>query len=137
MRRIAGLMVLLSSAGALAAEPVVPVQAEVVHASTQAGQVAPSLAKMQNALASRVKYLSMKVLSTQRLELSATASKLTLANQKVAELRLAQLKDGVATVHVKVPPADATYTLAKDKALYLQAGAHDGGDLWLVLSEPK
>jgi hypothetical protein len=38
---------------------------------------------------------------------------------------------------VKLPPTEATYTLAKDKALYLQGGAHESGEVWLMLSQPK
>ena len=46
-------------------------------------------------------------------------------------------KDDVATLRVKVPPADATYKLGKKGSLYVQAGVHDKGDLWLVLSPAK
>jgi hypothetical protein len=52
-------------------------------------------------------------------------------------LSLEALKDGVATLRVKLPPTDTTYSLAKDKSFYLQGGAHEGGELWLVLSQPK
>lgn len=122
----------------LAAEPSVPVQAEVVHASTAAGTVEPSLAKMRDAMASRVKYLSMKKLEAKKLELVANKPQLIeLPNKKTAELTLQSVKDDVATLKVKLPPTEAVYTLGREKSLYLQGGAHDGGDLWLVLSQPR
>ena len=122
----------------LAAEPSVPVQAEVVHATTAAGTVDPSLVKMRDAMASRVKYQGMKKLDAKKLELVANKPQLvSLPNQKVAELTLQSVKDDVATLKVKLPPTEAVYTLGREKSLYLQGGAHDGGDLWLVLSQPR
>jgi hypothetical protein len=99
--------------------------------------VDPSLAAMQVTLASRVKYQTLKKVSAVKLELSAAPSNVPLPNAKTAEVTLLRLKDNVAQVRVKVPPVDATYSLGKDKSLYVQAGAHEGGDLWLVLSQPK
>jgi hypothetical protein len=122
---------------ALADEPKVAVQADVVFASTKPGDVEPSLKHMQDTLAAKVRYLTLKRLSTQRLELQNKPTALTLPNQKVAELKLEALKAGVATVHVKIPPSDSSSNLGREKSLYLQAGPHDGGDLWLVLSQPK
>lgn len=122
----------------LAAEPSVPVQAEVVHATTAAGTVDPSLVKMRDAMASRVKYQGLKKLDAKKLELVANKPQLlSLPNQKVAELTLQSVKDDVATLKVKLPPTEAVYTLGREKSLYLQGGAHDGGDLWLVLSQPR
>ena len=120
---------MLIAAPVLAADPVVPVQADVVYASTTAGQVDPALTRMRDAMASKVKYQTMK-----KLELLAVA----LPNQKTAEVVLQSVSnDNVATLKVKLPPTEATYSLAREKALYLQGGPHDGGDLWLVLSQPK
>lgn len=121
----------------LAAEPTVPVQADVVFASTQPGTVDPELQKMQQTLAAKVKYLTLKKVASQKLELSPKAQSVALPNQKTAELSLQGLKENVATVHVKLAPADTTYTLGREKSLYLQAGPHDGGDLWLVVSQPR
>ena len=136
MRLVLATAVLVSSL-VFAAEPVVQVRVEVVQASTKPGEVPASLKKMQTALSARVKYGSMKVLSTKQLELKSAPQKVELPNKNQAELALTKLKDGVATLEVQVPPAKATYTLAKDKSLYFQAGSHDGDDLWLVLSQPK
>lgn len=129
---------LVLATAAWADEPKVKVQADVVFASTAAGAVEPSLAKMQQAMAAKVKYATMKTLEAKQLELSVgKAQALKLPNQKTAELLLQAMKANVATVKVTLPPAEAVYSLGRDKALYLQGGAHDGGDLWLVLSQPK
>jgi len=135
--RFVGATVLLSSIVVLAAEPVVPVQVEVVQASTKTGEVPESLKKMQAALGARVKYGSMKIFSTQQLDLKRTPEKVMLPNHKQAAFTLERLKDGVATVQVEAAPTKATYTLAKNKSLYFQAGSLDGDDVWLVLSQPK
>jgi hypothetical protein len=139
-----GLLVLAISAAptGLADEPraaakKVPVQADVVLASTKPGPVDPTLVGMQATLGSRVKYLALKRLSSAKLELTAAPATVALPNQKTAELSLVGLKDNVAQVQVKVPPVDATYSLGKDRSLYLQAGPLGADDLWLVLSQPK
>jgi hypothetical protein len=123
----------------MAADPTVPVQADVVLASMTAGAVDPSLQKMHDALAAKVKYASMKKVDGKKLELvKDKPQSITLPNQKVAELTLQGVQQNVATLKVKLPPVtEATYTLAKDKSLYLQGGPHDGGDVWLVLSQPR
>lgn len=123
---------------ALADDKKVPVQADVVFASTAPGKVEAALLPMQATLAGRVKYGTLKSLSAKRLELGTNKpAQVELPNKKVAELTLESLKDDVATVRVKLPPAETTYTLARGKSLYLQGGAHEGGELWLVLSMPK
>ena len=121
----------------LAAEPSVSVQAEVVFASTKEGTVEPDLQKMQQTLGAKVKYLTLKKVAAQKLELSVKPQSVALPNTRTAEISLQGVKENVATVRVKLAPADATYTLGREKSLYLQAGPHDGGDLWLVLSQPK
>lgn len=122
----------------LAADPSVPVQADVVFASMAAGAIDPSLQKMHDALAAKVKYTTMKKVESKKLELvKDRPQSLPLPNQKVAEITLQGVAQNVATLKVKLPPAEATYTLAKDKALYLQGGAHDTGEVWLMLSQPK
>lgn len=115
----------------------VAVQADVVFASTAPGKVDPSLAKMQETLGAKVKYLTLEKRSSQKLQVSNRGVTVALPNGKVAELTLEALKDGVATLRVKLAPTDATYSLARDKSFYLQGGSHEGGDLWLVLSQPK
>ncbi|MFT3711839.1 MAG: hypothetical protein QM817_29725 [Archangium sp.] len=122
----------------LAADPTVPVQADVVFASTAAGAIDPALQKMHDALAAKVKYTTMKKVESKKLELvKDQPQSVSLPNKKVAEVTLQGVAQNVATLKVKLPPTEATYTLAKDKALYLQGGAHDTGEVWLMLSQPK
>jgi hypothetical protein len=114
------------------------VQADVVFASTASGAIDPALQKMHDALAAKVKYSTMKRVETTRLELVKDKTQsVSLPNKKVAEVTLQGVAQNVATLKVKLPPTEATYTLARDKALYLQGGAHDSGEVWLMLSQPK
>jgi hypothetical protein len=123
----------------LGADEKISVQAEVVFASTAPGAVEPGLADMQKTMAARVKYLTLKRLSSQTLELRRAPRDATvsLPNQKKASLTLEALKDGAATLRIRLAPTDATSTLGNGKSLYQQAGPFEGGDLWLVLSQPK
>lgn len=129
---------LLASALALADDPKVPVQAEVVFASTAAGTVEPSLVKMRDTLAPKVKYLTLQKLDSRKLVLTKNKPEtMALPNQKTAELALEKVENDVATVKVKVPPTEATYKLAREKVLYVQGGEHKGGQVWLLLSQPQ
>lgn len=137
MRSLAGALVVCSFT-ALAAEPSVTVQADILYASTAPGTVEPAYVKLRDSLAPRVKYLTLKKLDSKRLQLvQNTLQTLALPNQKTAELTLQGLKDNVATVKVKTPSVETVYSLAKEKTLSAPAGAHEGGDLWLVVSQPK
>jgi hypothetical protein len=128
----------LCSLTALAAEPSVTVQADVIYASTAAGTVDPTLVKMRDAMAPKVKYQTMKRVDSKKLELVQNkAQSIALPNQKQAELTLQGLKDNVATLKVKTPSVEAVYSLAREKSLSAPAGSSDGGDLWLVVSQPK
>ncbi|MBL8951844.1 MAG: hypothetical protein JNK82_13765 [Myxococcaceae bacterium] len=123
---------------ALADEPKVAVQAEVVHALVAGNTIdPPTLKAMQEALGKKVKYGSLKRLSDAKLNLTSQPTPLKLPNGVDASFAVEGIKDDVATIRVKVPPADATYKLGKKGSLYVQAGAHEGGDLWLVLSPAK
>jgi len=114
------------------------VQAEVVHALLTGNTIdPPTLKAMQDALGKKVKYGSLKRLSLEKLSVEKKPTTLKLPNGTEATLSLDSIKDDVATVRVKVGPAEATYTTGKKGSLYQQAGAHDGGDLWLVLSPAK
>ena len=136
-RLVTGALALLSLQ-ALAAEPAVTVQAEVVFASTAAGTVEPAYVKLRDTLAPKVKYLTMKKLDSKRLELVLDKMQtVALPNSKQAELTLQGVKENVATVKVKTPSLETVYTLARDKSLSAPAGANEGGDLWLVVSQPK
>lgn len=130
--------VLTFGAVAFAADPEVPVQADVVFASTAPGTVEPSLVKMRDAMASKVKYLTLRKVESRTLSLAKDKSQsLQLPNKKTAELLLTTVQNNVATVKVKVPPTEAVYQLAREKVLYVQGGEHEGGQVWLLLSQPK
>lgn len=130
--------VMTLGAVAVAAEPEVPVQAEVVFASTAPGTVEPSLVKMRDAMASKVKYQTLRKVDSRTLALAKNKPQnVALPNQKTAELALQSVENNVATVKVKVPPTEAVYQLAREKVLYVQGGEHEGGQVWLLLSQPK
>lgn len=138
MSKLLSGVALLFSFAAVAAEPAVPVQADVVFASTAPGAVEPSLTKMRDQMAPTKKYLTMKRLDSKRLELlQAKMQAMPLPGGKQAELTLQALKDNVATVKVKTPSVEAVHTVAKEKSLYVPAGTDNGGDVWLVVSQPK
>ena len=118
-------------------EPKVTVQAEVVHAQEKAGAIDPGLESMQTALSQKTKYGTLKRLSTQKLELGAKVTSVALPNAKTAELSLSSLEKGVATVKVKLAPSESTLKLGREGSLYQHAGKWQGGDLWLVLSQPR
>ncbi|MGV3620777.1 MAG: hypothetical protein ACO1OB_08165 [Archangium sp.] len=130
--------VLTMGAAALAADPEVPVQADVVFASTAAGTVEPTLTRMRDAMASKVKYQTLRKVDSRTLTLvKDKPQNIALPNKKLAELVLQKVEANVATVKVKVPPTEAVYQLAREKVLYVQGGEHDGGQVWLLLSQPK
>ena len=120
---------------ALADEQNVSVQVEVVVASLSGNTIdPPALKAMQDAMAKKVKYGSLKRVSNEKLELVVKPHPMKLPNSVEAALSLEELKNDVATVRVRVPPADTTYKLGKKGSLYVQAGKQGEDDLWLVLS---
>lgn len=138
MKKPLALTAALLAAGAWASDPVVPVQADVVHASLAPGQVEPDLVAMQKKLAEQRRYQAMRKVLSKRIELvQGKAEALELPNSSTAELTLQGVKDNVATVKLKVPPTETVYSLARGRSIFVQGGAHDGGDLWLVVSQPK
>lgn len=148
--RLWGSIFFLLPVAALAADPApsavagsdsktkVTVQADVVQAKVTGDKLEPpSLKAMQLALSKRQHYGTLVRLSTSKLELSSAPTMLKLPNAKEAALSVEALKDDVATVKVKLPPADTTYKLGRQGSLYVQAGPHDDGEMWLVLSPVK
>jgi hypothetical protein len=114
------------------------VQTEVVVAHVQGNTIdPPTLKAMQDALGKKVRYGSLKRLSNEKVELVNKPKLIKLPNEKEAALSVESIANDVAILRVKVPPADATYKLGRQGSLYVQAGAHQGGDLWLVLSPAK
>ena len=134
--RLAALALVLSTV-ALAQDAKVTVKAEVVQAQVKAGTIEPGLQEMQTALAQGKKYGSLKRISTQKVTVQAKTAVVPLPNGTSAELSLVTLEQGVATIKVKVPKGETTSKLGRDGSLYQQAGEWQGGDLWLVLSQPK
>lgn len=137
MRAAVGVLVATLALPVWADDAKVTVQADIVQAQEKAGTVDPGLQDMQAAMAQKAKYGTLKRLSTQKLELLAKPKPLALPNAKTAELSLVSLEKGVATVKVKLAPSESTLTLGREGSLYQHAGKWQGGDLWLVLSQPK
>jgi len=134
---VLGAVMLCLPAVARAEDAKVTVQADVVFASEKPGTVPKDLLHMQQKLAKGKKYLTLKTLSSQKLTLTPKPSSLPLPNKSSASLSLVSLKKDVATLELHIPNfVDTTVSLGKG-SLYQQAGPHDGGDLWLVLSQPK
>lgn len=138
MTRLVASAAALFSLWALAADPSVTVQADVVFASTAPGTVEPALLKTRDQMAGTKKYLTMKKLDSKKLELVQNkVQTIALPDSKQVELTLQGLKANVATLKVKTPQVETVYSLARDKSLFTQAGSKEDGDLWLVLSQPK
>ena len=137
MRRVACAVAVTLCASAWAADEKVPVLVEVVQALEKAGSVEPGLEPMQAALAQKTRYGTLTRASTRKLELVSKAALVALPNGKTAELTLVSLEKGVATVKVRLAPSESTLTLGREGSLYQHAGKWQGGDLWLVLSQPK
>lgn len=128
----------LAAVPALADDAKVAVQVEVVLASLSGNTIdPPTLKAMQDAMAKKVKYGSLKRLSLDKVDLTAKPHVMKLSNGVEASLAVEALKADVATVRVKVPPTDATLNLGKKGSLYVPAGKQGDDDLWLVLSPAK
>lgn len=117
----------------------VSVKAEVVLASVEGNEIdPPALKAMQQAFEKKVKYGYLKRVLEQTVQVeSKQPTMVKLPNGKDASLQLEKLEADVATLRVKLHPADATYKLGQKGSLYFQGGKHDGKDVWLVLSPAK
>jgi hypothetical protein len=141
--RIATLALSLVAPLVFAAEPKpadkVQVKAEVVLAAVEGNELdPPALKAMQQAFSEKkVTYGYLKRVLEQPLTVTTKPVTVKLPNGKDANVLLEKLEKDVATLRVKVPPADATYTLGKTGNLYVQGGKHEGKDVWLVLSPAK
>jgi hypothetical protein len=128
----------LAAAPAWAEDPTVHVQADVVLAEVGGNTLdPPSLKVMQDALGRKRRYGTLKRMSSERLELSSRVHTLKLPNGKDVAVSVEHIKDDVATLRVRVPPSDTTYKLGHSASLYVQAGGHQSGELWLVLAPAK
>lgn len=125
---------------ARAQEQKVPVQVEVVLASSKGTAVEPpELSKMKETFQKQnFNFTSFKRLSLQTVQVgSAQPTEVKLPNGVNATLKLLALKDGIATVRVDIPRLSAMdVELGREGAVYQKAGKHVGGELILVLSPP-
>jgi hypothetical protein len=128
---------LLLTPSALADEPKVEINTEIVLASNDGQGVEPaSLAPMKDKfLKEGFSFTSFKQLKQQKLVLVRNhAAELKLPNNQVATLKLEEMVDGVAKVHVRLPPIDTTYTVGREGSVFIDGGHHQKGTLVLVLS---
>lgn len=139
-RRAAGfatLGALLLTFAAWAEEPKVEVNTEIVLASNEGQGVEPeSLAPMRDKfLKEGFSFTSFKRLKEQKLVLvkNRTAD-VKLPNNQVATLKLEDIVNGAAKVHVRLPPIDTTYTVGREGSVFIDGGHHGKGTLVLVLS---
>ena len=135
--------VVVTAWGSVAAadEPPVEVLSEVVLASNQDSVVEPpSLAAMKAQFAEAgFVFSSYRLLSSQKLSLSSGREVgISLPNGRRVSLRLQGLKGGTASVQIEIPGAVSTVVkLGREGSVFQHTGAHQGGQLFLVLSSPK
>jgi hypothetical protein len=124
---------------ALAEDARVAVQVETVVASLKGNTIdPPTLKAMQEAMSSKVKYGSLKRLAVDKPVLeSGKVHTMKLSNGTEATLSLEKIEKDVATVRVKTPSVETTYSTGKKGSLYAPAGKQGEDDLWLVLSPAK
>ncbi|HZJ52993.1 MAG TPA: hypothetical protein VFD38_02550 [Myxococcaceae bacterium] len=129
--------VALGVAAVLAAAPV-KVHVQVVHASNGAPHVDPGLEKMrQDFEKAGLRFSTYRRLSEQTVSLiSGKATDVALPGKK-ATLTLQPGDHPRPQVAVSVPPLQTTVELGTDASAFLQAGAHENGQLVLVLTGKK
>lgn len=123
-------------AAAVRAEDHVQVNADVVQMSNQGNSVDPALASMKSTFSKEgFAFSSYKRLSSQRLSLSSKSpTDLALPNGQRATLKLDGVKNGAATIAVRVGAVNTSYTLGKEGSVFINFGHQNGGELVLVLS---
>lgn len=134
MTRVLFILGFIVAGPVAAAEPRVPVVTRVVLARVEGSEVSPGLEAMKAALARKVDYGTLRLLSEQKLTLGAEALEVKLPNGLRATLLVESLKEQVATVRIRLPPSDSSYQLGKKGSLFLQGGAWQDGVLWFVVS---
>ena len=134
--RAAALFVFASGV-ALAAEPKVRINAQVILASNNGNTIdPPALASMKTQFSQKgFAFTSYRRLSSEKLSLKREPVELKLPNQRTATLRLDAMKGDVATVRVDISDlSSTTLTMGREGSLFQHAGDHAGGQLFLVLS---
>ncbi len=132
-------LVLAVGFSAQAAGPRFEVDVEVVHASNAGSSVDPALEPMRDKFAkSGINYHSYHRLSDETRALVAGApSRLALPNGSTVTLTLLGVDKGRARVALSVPPVKSVVELGGEGSVFVQAGAHEGGMLVLVLSPAR
>jgi len=128
---------LLISSAAVADEPKVEVNTEVVLASNNGQGVEPaSLAPMKDKfLKEGFAFTSFKLLKQQKLVLVKNRpAEVKLPNNQVATLKLEDVVEGAAKVHVRLAPVETTYTVGREGSVFIEGGHHLNGTLIFVLS---
>jgi hypothetical protein len=128
----------------VAAEPQVPINTEVVLASNKGTVIdPPTLAKMKEQFTQKgFAFTSFRRLSGEKVVLQPSkAVEIKLPNQRMATVRLDDLKNGTASVEVVISQlpsnvviASTILTLGREGSLYQHAGDYEGGQLIVVIS---
>ncbi len=130
-------VVSLGVAAVLAAAPL-KVDVQVVHASNGAPQVDPGLEKMREGFEKAgLRFTRYRRLSQQTVSLHAGKPAEVSLPGKTATLTLQPGEHPRPHVDVSVPPLHTTVALGTDASAFLQAGAHQDGELVLVLTAKK
>jgi hypothetical protein len=129
---------------AVAGEPQVPVNTEVVLASNKGSVVdPPELLKMKDQFTRKgFAFTSFRRLSNEKVVLQLSkVVEIKLPNQRMATLKLHDLKYGSASVEVVISQlpsnvviASTILTLGREGSLFQHAGDYEGGQLIVVLS---
>ena len=139
------LLVLLGTAGqAIAAEPAVQINTQVILASNRDSMIdPPELASMREQFSQKgFAFTSFRRLSSEQLTLhKGKAVEIKLPNQRTASIRLNDVKRGTAHVEVilsqlpsKVVISSTVLTLGREGSLFQHVGDYEGGQLILVIS---
>lgn len=130
-------VVSLGVVAVLAAAPV-KVGVQVVHASNEAPHVDPGLEKMRQGFEKAgLRFTTYRRLSDQTVSLSPGKPVDVALPGKTATLTLQAGDHPRPQVAVTVPPLHTTVELGTDASAFLQAGAHENGQLVLVLTAKK
>lgn len=120
---------------AVAEEGRVEVVADVVLMSNNGKAVDPALASMKETFSKEgFSFSSYKRLSSEKVTLQQNkATEIKVPDNQHATLKLESLKQGTATIAVKVGAVNTTYTLGREGSVFINFG-HKDGELVLVLS---
>ncbi|HTS83114.1 MAG TPA: hypothetical protein VMH40_21130 [Myxococcaceae bacterium] len=130
-------VVSLGAAVVLAAAPV-KIDVQVVHASNAAPHVDPGLEKMRQGFEKAgLRFTSYRRLSQETVSLSPGKPAEVALPGKTATLTLQPGEHPRPHVAVSVPPLHTTVGLGTDASAFVQAGAHENGQLVLVLTAKK